>query len=38
MRGMRERATLIGAHLTIEPQSESGGCRVTLAVNLRERG
>jgi two-component system sensor histidine kinase UhpB len=38
MRGMRERATLIGAHLTIEPRSGSGGCRVTLAVNLPERG
>jgi two-component system, NarL family, sensor histidine kinase UhpB len=37
MRGMRERATLIGAHLTIGPESAAGGCRVRLAVQL-ERG
>ena len=29
---MRERATLIGAHLTIGPESAAGGCRVRLAV------
>ncbi len=37
MRGMRERATLIGAHLTIGPESPAGGCRVRLAVALEAR-
>jgi two-component system sensor histidine kinase UhpB len=32
MRGMRERATLIGAQLEVGPQSAGGGCRVALAV------
>ncbi|MGO9961222.1 MAG: histidine kinase [Solirubrobacteraceae bacterium] len=34
MRGMHERATLVGAHLTIAPQSAAGGCRVRLALAL----
>jgi signal transduction histidine kinase len=37
MRGMRERATLIGAPLTIEPESPVGGCRVRLAVPLEHQ-
>lgn len=32
MRGMRERAGLIGAHLSIGPSSDAGGCRVELVV------
>jgi two-component system sensor histidine kinase UhpB len=36
MRGMHERATLIGARLTIGPQTDGGGCRVVLTVP-RER-
>jgi two-component system sensor histidine kinase UhpB len=38
MRGMRERATLVGAHLTIGPESAAGGCRVRLALALGDRG
>jgi two-component system sensor histidine kinase UhpB len=34
MRGMRERATLVGAHLTIGPDCAAGGCRVRLALAL----
>jgi two-component system sensor histidine kinase UhpB len=37
MRGMRERAALIGAHLTIGPESTVGGCRIRLAVALEEQ-
>jgi two-component system, NarL family, sensor histidine kinase UhpB len=37
MRGMRERATLVGAHLTIGPQSAAGGCRVRLDLALEDR-
>jgi two-component system sensor histidine kinase UhpB len=37
MRGMRERATLVGAHLTIGPESAAGGCRVRLALALEHR-
>ncbi|MHB8659339.1 MAG: HAMP domain-containing sensor histidine kinase [Solirubrobacteraceae bacterium] len=37
MRGMQERATLLGAHLTIGPESTVGGCRVRLAVALEEQ-
>jgi len=37
MRGMRERATLIRAPLTIEPESPVGGCRVRLAVQLEHQ-
>jgi two-component system, NarL family, sensor histidine kinase UhpB len=37
MRGMRERATLVGAHLTIRPESAAGGCRVRLALALEDR-
>ncbi len=36
MRGMRERATLIGAHLTIKADSPIGGSRVTLVVELED--
>jgi signal transduction histidine kinase len=32
MRGMRERATLIGATLTIDSDRTDGGCRVRLEV------
>jgi two-component system sensor histidine kinase UhpB len=38
VRGMRERATLVGAHLTIGPESAAGGCRVRLALALEDRG
>jgi len=37
IRGMRERATLIGAELSVEPRSRLGGCRVRLTVPLPER-
>jgi two-component system, NarL family, sensor histidine kinase UhpB len=37
MRGMRERATLVGAHLTIGPDSAAGGCRVRLDLVLQDR-
>jgi two-component system sensor histidine kinase UhpB len=37
MRGMRERATLVGAHLTIGPESAAGGCRVRLDLVLQDR-
>jgi two-component system sensor histidine kinase UhpB len=37
MRGMRERATLVGAHLTIGPESGDGGCRVRLDLVLQDR-
>jgi two-component system sensor histidine kinase UhpB len=37
MRGMRERATLVGAHLTIGPESAAVGCRVRLALALEDR-
>jgi two-component system sensor histidine kinase UhpB len=37
MRGMRERATLVGAHLTVGPESAAGGCRVRLALTLGDR-
>jgi two-component system sensor histidine kinase UhpB len=32
IRGMRERAGLIGAELTVGPQRDGGGCRVELTV------
>ena len=35
IRGMRERATLIGASLTIQPASRAGGCEIRLEVPLR---
>jgi two-component system sensor histidine kinase UhpB len=38
IRGMRERATLIGAQLTIGPESAAGGCRVSLALAVGDRG
>lgn len=38
MRGMRERATLVGAQLTIRPESAAGGCWVRLALALGDRG
>lgn len=34
IRGMRERATLVGAQLTIGPDCPAGGCRVRLALAL----
>ena len=34
MRGMRERATLIGANLTIDGDPATGGCRVRLQVPM----
>jgi two-component system sensor histidine kinase UhpB len=37
VRGMRERATLVGAHLTIGPESAAGGCRLRLALALDDR-
>jgi len=37
MRGMRERATLVGAHLTIGPESAARGCRVRLALAPEDR-
>jgi two-component system, NarL family, sensor histidine kinase UhpB len=37
IRGMRERATLIGAELSIGPRDGTGGCRVRLAVPLEAR-
>jgi two-component system sensor histidine kinase UhpB len=37
MRGMRERATLVGAHLTIGPDCAAGGCRVRLALALEHQ-
>jgi two-component system, NarL family, sensor histidine kinase UhpB len=37
MRGMRERATLVGAYLTIGSESAAGGCRVRLALALEDR-
>jgi two-component system sensor histidine kinase UhpB len=37
MRGMRERATLVGAHLTIGPESAAGGCRVRLDLVRQDR-
>ncbi len=38
MRGMQERATLVGAQLTIEPEPGASGCRVRLALALGDRG
>jgi two-component system sensor histidine kinase UhpB len=37
MRGMRERATLIGARLTIGAESATGGCRVQLTLAAGEQ-
>jgi two-component system sensor histidine kinase UhpB len=37
IRGMRERASLVRAHLTIGPESAAGGCRVSLAVTLEDQ-
>jgi two-component system sensor histidine kinase UhpB len=34
IRGMRERATLVGGRLTVEPNGAGGGCRVRLSVPL----
>jgi two-component system, NarL family, sensor histidine kinase UhpB len=38
MRGMRERAALIGAHLTIEQEPRTGGCCVMLTVEPKGEG
>jgi two-component system, NarL family, sensor histidine kinase UhpB len=38
MQGMRERAALVGAHLTIGPESAAAGCRVRLALALEDPG
>ena len=37
IRGMRERATLVGAHLTIGPESAAGGCRVRLVLVVEDQ-
>lgn len=37
MRGMHERATLIGARLGIGPHPDGGGCRVVLTVPLERK-
>jgi signal transduction histidine kinase len=36
MRGMRERATLVGAKLRVTNLSSSGGCEVRLEVPMAE--